>query len=1116
MNNYHVRKIDSVFERSESFVKRALPLLALLVLPFISLGQVGILMEEEGSSSTCDAMFYDPSGPGQNYAPPAVDGETVTHTVCSSTGGPVWAIFHEFGLWGNNCVWGKSKDKLKIYNGSDTNAPLIGTYEGSALAPGTASAIIEGSSGCLTFEFIKENKGGLGCSSNEGAAGWTAEITCVEPPMPETGDNCFEAVPFCSDIDYTFENNYGGSNPAPSGPDYGCLYSQPNAIWYYLKIGESGPIQLHLAQNSTSGSGIDIDFAMWGPFTDVFSGCNAVMGGQSPLQCSYSASATETIGIGVQGGVGAGQSTPAAAQEGEYYIVVMTNYNGSPGTISLSQTGGTGATDCSIVDPCIISEVTATPTACDENTFSVSGTVSFLEPPLAGQLVVKDCNGNQVTFDAPFTSPISYTIEDIATSLNTQNCEVEAYFTANSNCSKVSEVYVNPADCVCNPPQLNINDLSICSGHTVSLQSAIGAGSDQSVNTFYTSQADAENKVNAIGNNVGDEGTYWVRAETTTSSSCFETYQIEVEVTVMDYQAVITPEYCDKTNGSIDLSVTGGNIPYQFSIDLGESSQASGLFNNLGSGTYEVRVVDDSGCEAEGQETIPFVDGPTIDNINITDMSCYNSCDGGLEVVVSGGDGSYDYEWKNASGNSVGSNVSISDVCDGDYTIEVVDGNDCIVTATETIDNPDPAVLSLSLTNPTCGNTDGIIVISGVAGNGDFEVSYNYGGVNSGIINTASNAIGEIVITGLAEGNYSGFEVLDVNGCIAINNSTVTLNEPDHPTIVAPEDKTICEGETLVLAGSASSGAVITWDNDIINGVPFAPEGVGAHVYTVTATLDNCTISDQMEVTVIATPEPDFFSNDLVGCPTHMVFFENTTNVPEGSTCTWDFGNGKTAELCGSIGYGYTQSGIYTVSYTVETPEGCVGTMTKTDYVDIKPAPVANLEATPMEPSISKPEVDFINLSTNFSKHAWDFGDETQKDTTMHPTHLYPIDVAEDYIVTLTVESDEGCVDTLRMLIIVNDELLFYIPNTFTPNADGDNDYFAPVFTSGFDPYDYHLTIYNRWGEVVFESFDASIGWDGTYGGGITREGMYVWKIEFQETMSDERHTKLGHLLLLK
>src|ERR1700749_65323 len=110
------------------------------------------------------------------------------------------------------------------------------------------------------------------------------------------------AHPFCSDSSYVFPNATSGS--VPTGVDIGCLFSAPDPIWYYMQIGTAGTMQLTMVQTDAGGGQLDVDFALYGPFTDLPSGCAAIMGGAAPSQCSYSSSYTETIGLGLPGGVG--------------------------------------------------------------------------------------------------------------------------------------------------------------------------------------------------------------------------------------------------------------------------------------------------------------------------------------------------------------------------------------------------------------------------------------------------------------------------------------------------------------------------------------------------------------------------------------------------------------------------------------------------------------------------------------------------------------------------------------------------------------------------------------------------------------------------------------------
>ena len=98
--------------------------------------------------------------------------------------------------------------------------------------------------------------------------------------------------------------------------------------------------------------------------------------------------------------------------------------------------------------------------------------------------------------------------------------------------------------------------------------------------------------------------------------------------------------------------------------------------------------------------------------------------------------------------------------------------------------------------------------------------------------------------------------------------------------------------------------------------------------------------------------------------------------------------------------------------------------------------------------------------------------------------------------VILYAYSSLGCVDTAYINFLIVEELIYYVPNSFTPDGDMYNQTFQPVFTAGFDPYDFEMLIFNRWGETIFETHDASIGWDGTYGGVLCQDGTYTWKTE--------------------
>ncbi len=153
----------------------------------------------------------------------------------------------------------------------------------------------------------------------------------------------------------------------------------------------------------------------------------------------------------------------------------------------------------------------------------------------------------------------------------------------------------------------------------------------------------------------------------------------------------------------------------------------------------------------------------------------------------------------------------------------------------------------------------------------------------------------------------------------------------------------------------------------------------------------------------------------------------------------------------------------------------------------------------------------FEDQSINANEWYWSFGDSTFS-TAQNPAHTYYQE--GEFYVQLIVEN-EFCIDTAWASIQLEEELIFYVPNAFTPDGDDLNNVFLPIFTSGFNTFSYHLSIYNRWGELIFESYDINLGWDGTYKGKNVQTGVYTWGIEFDD-INNLEHRYTGHVVLLK
>ena len=356
------------------------------------------------------------------------------------------------------------------------------------------------------------------------------------------------------------------------------------------------------------------------------------------------------------------------------------------------------------------------------------------------------------------------------------------------------------------------------------------------------------------------------------------------------------------------------------------------------------------------------------------------------------------------------------------------------------------------------------------------------------------------------------FSVIDACGNEIFVTQLITIDPLPVPIDAGP-DQTICEGDMIMLTAINPTGATLTWD-PVVPAGPFSP--AATQTYTVTADFNGCIASDAVTITVEAPPVVSFIGDILAGCVNLEVTFTNTSSAASGLVnCDWSI-DGQLLNDCGSVTYIFPNGGTYDITLTTTSATGCVSSETYTDYVYIEETPIASFGSSAEQVSTLETTVDFINTSVGAIDYQWDFDDNSATSFVESPSHEFPATDGGSYIVQLIAVSPLGCADTTYTVIQVNEDLIYYMPNTFTPDGDAYNEYFKPVFTTGFDPYDFKLQIFNRWGEILWESNDADIGWDGTFGGKIVQAGTYTWSIEFKTAFSDERRLIHGHVNILK
>lgn len=407
------------------------------------------------------------------------------------------------------------------------------------------------------------------------------------------------------------------------------------------------------------------------------------------------------------------------------------------------------------------------------------------------------------------------------------------------------------------------------------------------------------------------------------------------------------------------------------------------------------------------------------------------------------------------------------------------------------------------------------ITYVGVGGSAPYTFTYNINGGSNQTVTSIGNTATIPVPTSISGSyTYSLVSVLDgsTTSCTRIINQNNNVVVWPLPSVDAGNDIVLCQGADTVL--KASGAVTYQWNNNVQDGMPFIPQDT--LYYTVIGTDSNgCKNIDSVKVSVVPTPQINLTTSAGSGCSPLKATLNSQITGNIGS-CTWTLSNGMQFQNCGPIQLTLTEPGCYDVTLTTTSPEGCSNTVTGTSFLCVYANPIAEFELTPTEMLSSNTMVNFFNHSVNAAHYHWNFGDETSSNE-VDPVHVFPEMTAGNYTVTLIATSEDGmCKDSTMHTVKIIEDLIYYIPNSFTPDGDEYNNTFKPVFTQGFDKNNYNLQIFNRWGEMVFESRDPNYGWDGVYRGKVCQDGTYVWKINIKKLHTDERVELVGHLNLLK
>jgi gliding motility-associated-like protein len=605
-------------------------------------------------------------------------------------------------------------------------------------------------------------------------------------------------------------------------------------------------------------------------------------------------------------------------------------------------------------------------------------------------------------------------------------------------------------------------------------------------------------------------GTYsvTVSANGCSSSATTDVVVNAVPTTIAGSNSAI----CEGTDLNLTASSTTGTESYSWtgpnSFTSTVQSPAINSATTAATGQYIV-TISENGCSSTATTDVIVNPIPTT-TAGVNTPICAGSkldftADPFLNSVPNV---SYSWEGPNnfSSNQQLPSIVSATTAATGTYTV-TISANGCSSTSTiDAVVNPIPTTTASS-NSPLCEGDDLNLDATPFTG-----ASYSWVGPNNYSSTSQSPTITAASIN--ETGTYT--VTVSANGCSSTSSTDVVVNSI--PVVIAGSNSAICEGQTLALTSNNNTGATFDWtgpngftstsQNPSIQTSTLAASGT----YTVTVTNNGCSASTTTDVVINPVPVINFTADDFDGCSPLTVNFTNNT-VPGSNSVLWNFGDGSTSTTDGTVTHTFYNVGCYDITLTSET-SGCSNSMTQSDMVCVLPDAIADFTANQMSSTLINPEFQFFNNSSNASIYSWSFGDGGTANTT-NASHTYEAQPGT-HTVQLIADNAGGCPDTAYLTIEIRDELIFYVPNTFTPDNDKFNQTFEPVFYSGYDPQTYTLLIFNRWGEVIFESHDIDVGWDGTYGGTLVQDGSYTWKITFNDSKTDETYQYLGHVNMLR
>jgi hypothetical protein len=568
------------------------------------------------------------------------------------------------------------------------------------------------------------------------------------------------------------------------------------------------------------------------------------------------------------------------------------------------------------------------------------------------------------------------------------------------------------------------------------------------------------------------------------------------------------PETCENDNGQIVIdSIYGGTATYDVTISpnwhgFTATNVESIIIPSLTDGNYNVSIVDVNNCLYDELISVSAITPPTINLLMQGDVTCYGSTDGTAIVNTLNGSSPFTYTWDNGEEGYIADSLS-----NGTHSVSVVDADGCTDDMLIEIGQPDPVnIIANGPTGHVCINQATSLTVNATGG----TPSYTFTWINPNL------GTGQNVITYPQNDQTFHVFAVDANGCLSTDTASISISTFPLISLNLVDTLEICQYEstsaTVFASGGNGGPYAYNWSNSTFEDA-ISVEPLTTTTYYVDVR-DGCsTPVAEDSVTVIVHNAPVVESITATdGCEAHTADLQVEASSTDGSiTYRWNFDDGnESLEMAfGDASHTYNYTGVYYPRVYLESENGC-----KNDTaveVNVYPRPDAAIGANHTIVDILDAEIVFINLTEIESEEQmywnWNFGDSLGSQDE-NPVHIY--EKVGEYMVYLTATSKHGCIDTADIKIRVDDHFVIYFPNAFTPESGRGNNYFYPKGV-GADTQGYRMTIYDRWGEPIFETTELPLGfneryevpggWNGRYmnKGDVVQNGIYTWLVQIKD-----------------